>query len=62
MIIQKMFLGDLIKVIESYLALRSFRVKMDRAVSEWKLMLARVSKGSPLSTMYNLFTSDITEV
>ena len=31
--------GELIKVIDSFLARRSFRVKMDGAVSEWKPML-----------------------
>jgi len=52
--------GELIKVIDSYLAHRAFRVRMDGAVSEWKPMLAGVPQGSTLSPMlYNLYTSDI---
>jgi len=52
--------GELIKVIDSFLAHRSFRVKMDGAVSEWKPMLAGVPQGSTISPMlYNLYTSDI---
>ena len=52
--------GELINVIDSYIAYRSFRVQMDGAVSEWKQMLAGVSQGSTLSPMlYNLYISHI---
>jgi len=52
--------GDLVKIIKSFLAQRSFRVKMDGAYSEWRPMLAGVPQGSVLSPMlYNLYTSDL---
>ena len=59
-----MFLGGLMKIIDFYLAYRSFRVKMNEAVLEWKLMSVGVSQHSTLFPMlYNLYTSDIdTEV
>ena len=38
--------GELIRVIDSFLAHRSFRVKMDNAKSGWKPMLAGVPQGS----------------
>ena len=51
---------ELVKVIDSYLAHRSFRVMMDGATSEWRLMLAGVPQGCTLSPMlYNLYTYDI---
>ena len=37
--------GELIRVIDSFLAHRSFRVKMDKAVSGWRPMLARCYAG-----------------
>ena len=50
---------ELIKLID-YLAQRSFKVKMEAAVSEWKLMLAEVPQTSTLfPTLNNLYTSDI---
>ena len=52
--------GELIRVIDSFLAQRSFRVKINNAVSGWRTMLARVPQGSAESPMlYNLYTSDI---
>ena len=49
-----------IKVIGSYLAHKSFRVRMDWAVSEWKPMLVGVPQDFPLSPMlFNLYTWDI---
>ena len=52
--------GDLVKIINSFLAQRSFRVKMDGAYSAWRPMLAGVPQGSVLSPMlYNLYTSDL---
>jgi Reverse transcriptase (RNA-dependent DNA polymerase). len=52
--------GELIRVIDSVLAHRSFRVKMDKAVSGWRPMLVGVRQGSTLSPLlYNLCTSDI---
>ena len=42
---------ELVKVIDSYLAHRSFRVMMDGATSEWRPMLAGVPQGSTLSPM-----------
>ena len=54
------FPGELIRVIDSFLALRFFRVKMDGAFSGWKPMLAGVAHRYLLSPMfYNLYTSDI---
>ena len=51
---------ELVKVIDSYLAHRSFRVRMDGATSEWRPMLAGVPQGSTICLMlYNLYTSDI---
>ena len=61
-LIQTRVPGELIKAIDSYLAHRSFRVKMNRAVSEWKPMLAELSQGSPISPMlHNLCISDISK-
>ena len=52
--------GELIRVIYSFLAQRSFRVKMDGVFLEWRPMLAGVPQGSLLSPLsYNLYTSDI---
>ena len=52
--------GKLIRVIDSFLAQRSFRVKMDGAFSGWRPMLAGVPQGSLLSPLlYNLYTADI---
>ena len=52
--------GELIKVIDSYLAHRAFRVRMDGAVSKWKRTLVVEPVGYMLSPMlYNLYTSDI---
>jgi Reverse transcriptase (RNA-dependent DNA polymerase). len=52
--------GELIKVVDSYLALRSFRVRMNGKHSEWKPTLAGVQQGSILSPLlYNLYSSDI---
>jgi len=52
--------GDLIKIIESFLSQRSFRVRMDGAHSEWKNLKAGVPQGAVLSPiLYNLYTSDI---
>ena len=44
--------GKLIKVIDSFLAHRSFRVKIDNAKSGWKPMLAGVQRGSTLSPIF----------
>ena len=52
----------LIKAIDYYLAHRSFRMKIDEAVSEWKSMFAGKHQSSTKSPMlYNLYTSDITK-
>ena len=54
------FPGELIRVIDSFLAHRSFKVKMDKAVSGWRPMLAGVPQGFTLSPLlYNLYKSDI---
>jgi len=50
-LIQMRIPAKLIKVIYSCLAHRSYRVKMDGAVWEWKPMLAVVPQGSTLSPM-----------
>ena len=50
--------GELIKVIDSYLAHRLYRVRMDGAVLEWKPMLADVSRGL-FPMLYNLYTYDM---
>ena len=51
---------ELIGVIDSFLAQRSLRVKMDGAFSGWSPLLAGVPQGSLLSLLlYNLYTSDI---
>jgi Reverse transcriptase (RNA-dependent DNA polymerase). len=42
---------ELVKVIDSYLAHRSFRVMMDGATSEWKLILVGVPQGSTIFSM-----------
>ena len=50
----------LIRVLDPFLAQRSFRVQMDGAYSGWRPMLAGVPQGTTLSPMlYNLYTSDI---
>ena len=47
-------------LVDSFLAHRSFRIKVDKAVSVWKLMVAGVPRGFTLFPMlYNLYTSDI---
>ena len=52
--------GELIKVIDSYRAHRSLRVKMNGSVFEWKPMLACVPQECTLFTMlHNLYTSRI---
>ena len=51
---------DLVKIIQSFLVQRSFRVGMDGARSNWRPMLAGVPQGSTLSSLlYNLYTSHI---
>ena len=52
--------GELVKVIDSFLAHRSFRIKMERAITGWKPMLAEVPQGSTLSPiLYNLYIGHI---
>ena len=54
------FSGELVRVIGSFLAERSFRIKKDVAVSGWIPMLTGVPQESYLSPLlYNLYTSDI---
>ena len=59
-IIQMYVSVELIKVIDSYLAHKLFRIKMNGAVSEWKSMLVVMPPGSTLYPMlYNIYTSII---
>ena len=54
------FPGELIRVIDSFLAQRSFGVKMDVVRSGGKPIVAGVPQGAILYPMlYNLYTSDI---
>ena len=59
--IQMLMAGELMKVIDFYLAHRSFRVKMDRAASGWGSILEGVPQGSTLFTIYNMHISNISK-
>jgi Reverse transcriptase (RNA-dependent DNA polymerase). len=52
--------GELMRGIDSFLAQRSFRVKMDGVFSCWRPMLSGVPQGSLFSPLlYKLYISDI---